>query len=110
MPFSDKTERLIEKTLRMGEDLKARCRTPAGEEPKPFTVIVLQGSRVIYHGTHAECFVSQSRKVTPHYRIGYESWGKADSLHVEPGSECVTILASSNIRETVAAGEYDFKK
>jgi len=108
MPFTPETEKQIEKTRRMGEELKDIVESY--REKKPFTIIVLQGTRVIYHGTHAECAVNQSRKVTPHYSIGHKSWGGPDSLHVEPGSECVTILASGNIQETVDAGEHDFKK
>lgn len=108
MSFSKKTQESIVKTKKLREDLKEAVK--GINDHKPFTVIVLQGDKVWYHGTHDSCVVNHTREVTPKYRIGYESWGQVDSLQVEPGSECVTILASKNVQETAIAGKHDFKK
>jgi hypothetical protein len=78
-------------------------------DDKHFTVIVLQGDRVVHHGSYVECAVNQSRDVTPQYAVGYQNWGQADSLRVEPNSECVTIFASGDLTKSVIAGKHDAK-
>jgi hypothetical protein len=80
------------------------------ENKKPYTIIILQDTRVVFNGTFPECDINQSREVLPHYSMDKANWGQADSLHVTPGSECITICASSNLAASIAEGKHNIKK
>jgi hypothetical protein len=78
-------------------------------DDKLFTVIVLQVDRVVHHGSYVECAVNQTRDVQPQYSARYQNWGQVDSLHVVPGSDCLTICASGNLFKSATAGKHDVK-
>lgn len=65
-----------------------------------FTVIVLQGNKVLINECYRQCILlNQQREVQPQYGMSYANWGQATSQKVVEGSETLHLAFRSTVKK-----------